>query len=108
MSKYYGAIGYSISVETRPGVYSPSIVDRMYTGDILQNQRRWENGESANDDLNISNRISIVADDFAYENVGNMLYMQFLGTRWKVKTVEVNRPRLIISLGGVYNGPLPR
>ena len=107
MSKYYGAIGYSVTSEIRPGVYDQTVIERLYTGDILQNQRRWESGELMNDDLNVSNRVSIVADDYAYENVGNMRYVRFLGTTWKVKTVEVNRPRLIISLGGVYNGPLP-
>ena len=107
MSKYYGAIGYSVTSEIRPGVYDQTVIERLYTGDILQNQRRWESGELMNDDLNVSNRVSIVADDYAYENVGKMRYVRFLGTTWKVKTVEVNRPRLIISLGGVYNGPLP-
>ena len=63
MSKYYGAIGYSVTSEIRPGVYDQTVIERLYTGDILQNQRRWESGELMNDDLNVSNRVSIVADD---------------------------------------------
>lgn len=106
MAKYFGAIGYSVSVEVRPGVYDQQVVEREYTGDVVQRQRRWEAGELMNDDLTVSNRISIVADDYAYENAGNMRYVRFLGTVWKIRSLEFERPRIAITLGGVYNGPV--
>ena len=31
-------------------------------------------------------------------------YVKWAGTRWKVDDVEVKRPRLKLTLGGVWNG----
>ena len=107
MPKYHGKIGFSITEEIRPGIYDQRITERQYKGDILQNQRRWEAGELMNDDVNVSNRISIVADEYAYANFGNIRYAQFMNSMWKVTSIEVNRPRIVLSLGGVYNGPFP-
>lgn len=107
MSKYYGAVGYTTTVETRPGIYEPTIIEREYTGDVIRHQRNWQAAESINDDIVLSNRISIVADDYAYENIGNMRYVTFLGKPWKVKSVDFERPRLVITLGGIYNGQVP-
>lgn len=104
MAKFYGVIGYSETVETSPGVWAEQVTERTYTGDVLRNTRRWENGEHLNDDLNINNSISIVADAFAYQNFFAIRYAQWMGSRWKVTNVEVQRPRLILTLGGVYNG----
>lgn len=103
--KYYGAIGYVDTVETSPGVWTESkIVKRMYTGDITRNNRRRESGEHLNDDINISNEISIVADAYANQNFHLIRYAEWMGTLWKVTNVDVQPPRLILSLGGVYNG----
>ena len=57
-----------------------------------------------NDDININNSISIVADPYAYENFHNMRYAILEGVKWKITNVEINRPRLILTIGGVYNG----
>lgn len=74
-------------------------------GDILRNTRRLQSGESVNDDLSVGNSISIVADAYANEHFFAMRYVQWAGTLWKVSDVEVQSPRLILRLGGVYNGP---
>lgn len=104
MAKFFGMIGYGITEETSPGVYTPCLVERPYYGDVVRDNRNWEKGESLNDDFNISNSISIVADEFAYANLYVMKYVEFLGTKWKIKSVDIQRPRLILSIGGVYNG----
>ncbi len=103
MAKYYGSIGYGETVESAPGVWEETITERKYFGDVLQFMRKWENGQGLNDDLNISNKISIVADPFAYENFQQMRYVIWLGAKWKVTNVEVQYPRLILTVGGVYN-----
>ena len=54
--------------------------------------------------INVANEISIVADPFANQNFHTMLYVEFMGTKWKITNVEVKRPRLTLTLGGVYNG----
>lgn len=102
--KYFGNIGYGVSEETRPGVHKPRIVEREYYGDIVRNSRRLENGSKVNDDLNISISLSIVADPFAYQNFHQIKYAEYMGAKWKATSVEPQYPRLIITLGGVYNG----
>ena len=103
--KYYGKIGYVENIETSPGVWTESkVVERVYTGDIIRNTRRRDSGENLNDDINISNEISIVADSFAHQNFHLLRYAEWMGTRWKITNVDVQPPRLILSLGGVYNG----
>ena len=105
MNRYHGAIGYGITEDKGNGIWDETISERSYYGDVLQNNRRWEKGEGRNDDLNINNRISIVADAFAYSHFSNIRYASWMGSKWKVTDVTVQAPRLILTLGGVYNGP---
>jgi hypothetical protein len=105
MAKFYGVIGYATDVETAPGVHVEQITERTYSGDLLRNNRRLQSANQLNDNINIANEISIVADPFAYENFHSMRYVEFMGTKWKVSTVDAsNYPRLILTTGGVYNG----
>ena len=105
MAKFYGKLGFVSYEKRRPGVYSEvGIENRFYSGDVIRNARRWENGESINDDLTISNSISIIADPYAYDHLSAIRYVEWMGTKWKVSSFEIQRPRLILQLGGVYNG----
>ena len=104
MGKWFGKIGYAVTEETTPGVWVEQITEHTYYGDIIRNTRRLQTSGKLNDDINVSNEISIVADPFARDNFHAMRYIEFMGTRWKVSSVEVQYPRLILSLGGVYNG----
>ena len=104
MAKFYGPVGYAESVEVRPGVWEDDVVERMYSGDIIRNTSKWTaSSDSTNDDLNINNQISILADPYAYHNFHSMKYIEFMGIKWKVTNVEVKYPRLILSVGGEYN-----
>ena len=103
MAKYFGKIGYISTQETRPGVWRSVVTEKEYYGDVIRNTRRLDTAEQVNDNIDISNQISIVADPFAYENFHSMRYVEFMGTKWKVRTVDVQYPRLILTLGGVYN-----
>lgn len=106
MAKYFGKIGYGIPTEDRYGVVQDVIVERSYYGDIVRNYMRYPaKVDGVNDDVDISNNISIVADPYAYEHIANMRYVNYMGSRWKVNSVEIKSPRLEIGLGGVYNGP---
>ena len=104
MSKFYGEIGYAVTKETAPGVYTETVEKRNYYGDLLRNSRSMQSAGQVNDNINISNEISIVADPFAMENFHSMLYVNYMGANWKVSNVEVKYPRLILTIGGVYNG----
>lgn len=103
MAKYFGKIGFAEFRETTPGVYVEQIVESDYYGDVLRNSRRWQPQEALNDRLNISNSISIVADPYAFKNFHSIRYVEYMGAKWKVNYVEVQFPRLILNIGGVYN-----
>ena len=104
MAKYYGSVGYANNTEPNPGVVVEEITTREYYGDVLYNTRRLENSGEVNDDINVSNKISIVADPYALEHLGNMVYITWMNSKWKVSSVEYVHPRLNITIGGVYNG----
>lgn len=104
MAKFYGTIGYAVTEEIRPGVWEPNVTERNYYGELIRNFRKLESSGNLNDNINVANEISIVADPFAYENFHSMLYVTYMGAKWKVTNVEVQHPRLILTLGGVYNG----
>lgn len=104
MAKFYGPIGYAVTEETTPGVWGNRISERMYFGELVRNTRRLQTADKLNDNINVSNEISILADPFARENFHLMKYVGFMGAKWKIESVEVQYPRLILTIGGVYNG----
>lgn len=103
MNKFYGAVGYAVEKEISPGVYKNLIITHNYYGDVLRNSRQYQTSGNLNDNLNVSNEISIIADPFAYENFYAIKFIEFMGVKWKVTNIEVKYPRLILSIGGVYN-----
>lgn len=104
MAKFYGVIGYVETVETTPGVWEEQITERKYFGELTRNTRRTESSGNLNDNINISNEISIVSDPYANQNFHSMRYVEFMGAKWKISSVEVKYPRLILTVGGLYNG----
>ena len=84
MAKFYGVIGYAVTEETEPGIYEERIVEKEHFGDVIRNTRRLSNVAKVNDDITISNQISIVADPFANNNFHSMRYVSFMGSKWKV------------------------
>lgn len=104
MAKYYGSVGYGETKQTAPGIWEDVITERPYYGDILQNIRRLDPGEELNNNLSIMNRISIVSDAYALEHFFAIRYVNWAGSLWEVNRVEVQAPRLILSLGAVYDG----
>ena len=104
MAKWFGKIGYIEPEETSPGVWTDRITEREYSGDLIRNTRRLQSADKVNDDINISNEISILSDPYAVNNFHSMRYAEFMGAKWKITNVEVSYPRLILSLGGLYNG----
>lgn len=103
MAKYCGKIGYRITEETKPGVWSEEITEHLYFGDVNRASRRLDQNNAVNDGINANVQISIVADPFAYENFQYILYAEWMGAKWKVSSAEVQYPRLILTIGGLYN-----
>lgn len=104
MAKFYGNIGYVLTEETSPGVYTNNVIERPYRGDVIKIMRRWDAGEKVNEDIDVSNEISILSDPFAEQHFHLIRYVAWAGALWKVKSVTVERPRLRLTIGGVYNG----
>ena len=109
MARFYGEVGYGEAVETPSdsGVWVDTINEMPYFGDVIRDTRKLEPGENLNPDINVGNSISIVADDYAINHFFKIKYVRWSGTLWTVSNVEVKSPRLILSLGRVYNGPTP-
>ena len=109
MARFYGKVGYGEASETPAGsgVWVNSITEVSYTGDVVRNTRRLESGESLNDDISVGNSISIVADQYANEHFFDIKYVEWAGVLWTVTSVEVRSPRLVLTIGSVYNSPTP-
>lgn len=101
--RYHGIIGFADTVETTPGVCEEQIIERVYRGEVLSITKRWEGTQNLNDDLKLNSRISIIADPYIRQNLKGIRYAEYFGTKWKVDSVEVKYPRLILSFNGVYN-----
>ena len=106
MAKFYGKIGYAEeTVEVRPGVWKDIPVERPYYGDVIRNSRKLESDQKVNADISVGNSISIVADAYAYQHFFAIRYVSWQGVLWIVENVSVEPPRLVLRLGGMYNGP---
>lgn len=105
MAKFQGTLGYGESVEKAPGVWEDVVTERNYYGDVLRNSRSLQNGIDVNNDLSVGNSISIVADEYANGHFFAIRYVKWAGVLWTVADVTVESPRLLLRLGGVYNGP---
>lgn len=104
MAKWYGKIGFATNIESEPGIWTDDIVERSYYGDTISNRWRRDSSGNVNDDINLSLEISIVADQYAINHCSDMIYVENMGTLWKVNSIDPQHPRLILSIGGVYNG----
>lgn len=104
MAKFYGVIGYSETKDDGHGVWEEQIIEKEHYGDVIQDTRRHQQSGTLNDNITVTNRISLVATPFAMENSHLMRYVEFMGTKWKISSIEIQYPRLILTLGDVYNG----
>lgn len=105
MAKWYGDIGFLETSEVEPGIWiEQEIVKRPYYGEIISNKWKRQFGGQVNDNVDINNQISILADEYAFNHVSTMAWIEFYGEKWKISDVEVQHPRLIINIGGVWNG----
>lgn len=104
MPKYFGKVGFAESVETAPGIWEDRIVECSFYGDVVRDLRRLQNHTKLNDDVTITNSFSIVADKYAYANFHKIRYLEYMGTKWKVESVDASTPpRLTLDVGAVYN-----
>lgn len=104
MARWFGKVGYVTTAEESPGVWVEAPVEKEYSGDMTRNHKRYEGSDTLNDNITLQNEISIVCDPYALENFQYIRYVEIMGSRWRVTSVDVQYPRLVLSVGGVYNG----
>ena len=107
MARFYGKVGYGAQVEQAAGVWADDIVEIAYYGDVVRNTKHVQQADKVNSDFSVSNSISIVADAYAVEHFFAIRYVEWAGTKWTVSDVEVQSPRLLLTLGNVYDGTSP-
>lgn len=107
MARFHGRVGFVKFVERVPGIDVEDPVERDYFGDTTRISKRWESAQQVNPNLTVNNQISIVADQYARDNLFAIRYVSWMGSNWQVTTAEVQHPRIILTIGGVYNGPTP-
>lgn len=108
MNKWCGYVGFAESIEYEPGCYEDQITEHQYMGDIINNSWKRQSSQGINDDINLSNKISIVADPFALRHCEDIIYVTYMNAKWKVTEIDTTQyPRLILAVGGVYNGNPP-
>lgn len=103
-TKFYGVVAYAVTEEVLPGKWQERIIEKKYRGDVTRVSRRLQSADKVNSDVRINNEIRILADAFAYQNFQNIRYIEWMGTKWSVESVTIDRPRLIFEIGGEYNG----
>lgn len=104
MAKFYGPIGYAKTNQTAPGVWKESIIEKNYYGDIIKNSGQIRSSGQVNEDLQISSQISIISDPYAVSNYQNVRYVTMKGAKWRVTNIDIQYPRMVLTLGGLYNG----
>lgn len=103
--KFSGKAGFRIDdVETEHGVYEPIVVVKAIKGSVVINHYQHQNSDKSTiDNVRITNQLSIVANQFLNEHISNLMYIEFQGVKWKVESFDIRPPRVVVSLGGVYN-----
>ena len=108
MARFHGKVGFTIFVDDQTtGIPDEQVVEKTYFGTVSEHRRSWQTSDMVTDDLQLGNQISITANDFAYKHASAICYCEFMGGLWKVTSIRVARPRIILTLGGVYNGRRP-
>lgn len=103
MAKFYGAIGFAESEEIKPGIFKDRIVEHFYAGDFQSSKQQFESSDQHLDDVNFADDLSIVSDAYAFEHIAYLKYVVIDGTKWKIRAAEKKYPRLILTIGGVFN-----
>ena len=105
MARFYGKIGFAVMEETKPGIYRETYTERSYKGDVLNRRYRWQDTDHFNEDISVTNEISIIADNFANTNIGTMRYVRWLNQVFEIEsaTIDLDRHRITLSLGGIFN-----
>ena len=107
MARFHDRVGFLISQDNQlTGIATSQPVERSYFGRVIEHTRRWDQSDHVNDDLSVSNQIAITANDYAFRYMSSIAYVRWMGGYWKVASIRIKAPEIILTLGGVWNGPI--
>jgi hypothetical protein len=98
MARFAGFVGYVTQVESVPGVWSPVENPKYMRGDVIRQSSTSQNG-----DISLNHRVSLIGDSYTFNNYYNIKWVEIGSAKWSVTSVEIQRPRVIITLGGLWN-----
>ncbi len=104
MAKYAGLVCYVTQEEKVPGVWTPLENPVLMKGDIIRQSSNYQDNGKINSDISLNHRVSLVGDAYAFDNYYNIKWIMLDGRKWEVTSVEIQRPRIIVSIGGLWNG----
>ena len=104
MAKSCIKIGFAKTVETSPGIWDEQIQEKVYYADVTRRYVKQNYNNTINANVDISNTLSVVANPEILTNLQSIRYVNWMGQRWSIGSIEVNYPRLILGIGGIWNG----
>lgn len=103
MARYSGLVGYVTQEETVPGVWSPVENPRTMKGEIIRQSSTNPDHGKINSDISLNHRVSLWGDAYAFDSYYAIKWIQIDGRKWEVTSVEIKRPRIIVTVGGLWN-----
>lgn len=103
--RFYGLIGFATTnTDNDDDIWKEEIIAKPYMGDVIRHGWNAQPAEKLTKDIKLNAQISIIADEFAYDFMHLIRYAVYRNAKWEVTAIDIQRPRLILTLGGVYNG----
>lgn len=102
--KYSGKVGYAVQTETAPGVWTKEIKEVHMYGDTLSYGAQPVSSDKVNQDVALSNEISLMGNPIIFENLSTLEYLILSGIKWEITSINLDPPRIKVALGGVWNG----
>ena len=104
MARFSGPIGINRgTVETAPGIIKRNIVEVEVTGEVRQLKFRWPEA-GMRDGLKAQHVLSVVTPEDSEIDLTEAVYIGWQGRKWSVTSIQYKRPRVELTLGGLYNG----
>ncbi len=104
MTRFRGSIGINRgSVETSPGIFEPSIEELEVTGEMRNPSARWPAHQQGGS-VSARHALSIVTPEDSIVDYTEVVYVIWQSQKWSVVSIQYKRPRIELTLGGLYNG----
>lgn len=104
MARFAGLVGYVTQEETSPGIWSSVEKSVMMKGELIRQSSNNRDAGKVNSDITLNHRVSLMGDSYSFDNYYNIKWVMVDKVKWEVSSIEIQRPRLILAIGGLWNG----